>query len=66
MNVKEEEPHHCTMRVPNNFPCGTNKKLEVMDLKEELGNLENVKDLLDSELIIDYVVPPLLLQLVSV
>ena len=66
MNVKEEEPHHCTLRVPNNFPCGTNKKLKVMDLKEELVNLENVKDLLDSELIIDYVVPPLLLQLVSV
>ena len=37
-----------------------------MDLKEELGYLENVKDLLDSKLIIDYVVPPLLLQFVSV
>ena len=36
-----------------------------MELKEELGNLENVKDLLDSELIIDYVVPPLLLQLAA-
>ena len=75
MNLINEINHECERRKNHIivlweyliiFLVEQNEKLEVMDLKEELGNLENVKDLLDSELIIDYVVPPLLLQLVSV